>query len=234
MGVPQVIADLRELAPAVEPSLLGCDFGHLAQEVEHLEEAGAKVFHLDVMDGHFVPNLSFGLPVVAAVRRATKRPLDVHLMIAVPERYIEQFRDAGADLITFHIEAVPEPGPLLERIRSVGAAAGLTLNPYTHVSEIEPYLELCDLILVMSVNPGFGGQEFEPAALEKLRWLKERAGPNVLLSVDGGVNPQTIADCARAGADLLVVGTALLNHSDYRRRLAQMTKLVRSAQDVEA
>jgi ribulose-phosphate 3-epimerase len=233
MGVSQVLADLHGAVPVIGPSLLGCDFGRLADEVQQLEHAGARVFHLDIMDGHFVPNLSFGLPVVEAVRRATTRPLDVHLMISAPGRYVEGFREAGADLITVHIEAVPEPGRLLEKIRKLGAGAGLTLNPYTSVTELEPFLDLCDLVLVMSVNPGFGGQQFQPVALEKLRWLRERVGSDVLLSVDGGVNPETISDCAQAGADLLVVGSALLNHDNYRQRLAELTALAKSIKDVE-
>jgi ribulose-phosphate 3-epimerase len=233
MGVSRVLADLHGAVPVIGPSLLGCDFGRLADEVQRLEQAGARVFHLDIMDGHFVPNLSFGLPVVEAVRRATTSPLDVHLMISAPGRYVEEFREAGADLITIHIEAVPEPGELLETIRKLGAGAGLTLNPYTPVTDIEPYLDLCDLVLVMSVNPGFGGQQFHPEALDKLRWLRDRVRSDVLLSVDGGVNPTTIGDCARAGADLFVVGTALLNHSNYRQRLAELTALVKSIKDVE-
>jgi ribulose-phosphate 3-epimerase len=228
-----MIAELRGAAPLVGPSLLGCDFGHLAREVAKLEGAGAKVFHLDIMDGHFVPNLSFGLPVVEAVRRATRRPLDVHLMIDAPARYVEEFRQAGADLITIHVEAVPEPGPLLERIRSLGAAPGITLNPYTPVTDIEPYLGLCDLVLVMSVDPGFGGQQFQPVALDKLLWLRERVARRTLLSIDGGVNPTTIRDCAQAGADILVVGTALLNHNNYRKRFAELTALAKSTRDVE-
>lgn len=234
MGVSPVFTDLHHAVPTVAPSLLGCDFGHLADEVRRLEDAGAKVFHLDIMDGHFVPNLSFGLPVVEAVRRATDRALDVHLMISEPGRYIDDFYRAGADMITVHAEVVPEPRSVLEEIHALGAAAGITLKPETPVVAVEPYLDLCNLVLVMSVSPGFGGQEFQRVALAKLRWLRERAGPDTLLSVDGGVNTDTIADCARAGADLFVVGSALLNHDRYDRRFAELTALIRSAKELKA
>lgn len=228
------LADLHAAAPLIGPSLLAADFANLEREIRQLEEAGARVLHLDVMDGHFVPNLSFGIPVVKAIRRVSKLPLDAHLMISEPARYVEAFRRAGADLITFHIEAVPEPVPLLEKIHQLGACAGLSLNPPTPVSAVEPYLAHCDLVLTMSVMPGFGGQEFDPVALSKLRLLREKAGSGVLLSVDGGVNSDTIGQCAEAGAELLVVGTALFEHSDYRRRLAELAALARGRGNVRA
>jgi len=175
------------------------------------------------MDGHFVPNLSFGVPVVEAIRRVTRLPLDVHLMLREPGRYIEVFRRAGADLLTIHIEAAPDPVPLLRSIRHWGAGAGIAYNPTTPVAAIEPFLAHCDLVLTMSVMPGFGGQAFDPVALSKLRLLRERAGPGVLLSVDGGVNLETIGPCVQAGAALLVVGTALFEHRDYEQRLGELT-----------
>jgi ribulose-phosphate 3-epimerase len=190
-----------------------------------VEAAGARILHLDVMDGHFVPNLSFGIPVVAAVRRVTSLPLDVHLMISNPDRFVEPFRRAGADLLTIHVEAVPDPSPLLERIHGLGAGAGIALDPPTPVSAIEPYLGCCDLVLTMSVMPGFGGQHFEPETLGKLRLLRQRAGPDVLLSVDGGINPETLGSCAEAGAQLFVVGTALFHYPDYGGRLSELTAL---------
>jgi len=220
----QLIAQLRAATPVVGPSLLACDFANLESEIRRVERAGAQVLHLDIMDGHFVPNLSFGLPVVQAIRRVTRLPLDVHLMMSEPGRYVERFREAGADLITFHIEVVPDPGPLLAKIRSLGAAAGLSLNPPTPVAANEPFLGQCDLVLVMSVMPGFGGQEFDRSALAKLRRVRAVAGPELLLSVDGGINPRTIALCAEAGAGLFVAGTALFSHSDYRQRLAELTE----------
>jgi len=232
MAAPALLAELHSAVPLVAPSLLACDFGALREEINLLEEAGAEVFHLDVMDGHFVPNLSIGLPIVEAVRRATDLPLDVHLMLSQPGRYIKQFRQAGADLITIHIEAVPQPSELLEEIHRLGAGAGLSLNPPTPVKHIEPYLQECDLVLVMSVMPGFGGQEFDPTALDKLHRLRELCGSELLLSIDGGVKLETIGACATAGADLLVVGTGLLAHDDYSQRLAELTGRARSSRDV--
>lgn len=232
MDPARLLADLHAAAPLIVPSLLAADFANLEQEVRRLEEAGARSFHLDIMDGHFVPNLSFGIPVVQAVRRVTRLPLDVHLMISDPDRYVEAFHKAGADLITFHIEAVPEPVALLEKIRRLGAGAGLSLNPPTPLATLENYLDHCDLVLVMSVMPGFGGQEFDPVALEKLRRLRALTGGKVLLSVDGGVNTDTIAACAAAGAHLFVVGTGLLGHPDYRQRYAELTALAKAGLDV--
>lgn len=222
------IAQLRGQAPRIGPSLLSCDFARLEREVQQVEEAGAQVLHLDVMDGHFVPNLSFGIPVVEAIRRVTRLPLDVHLMISDPARYAQAFRNAGADWLTFHIEAVPRPEELLERIRGWGAAAGLSLNPPTPLSAVEPYLTLCDLVLVMSVMPGFGGQTFDPVGLEKLASLRASGPAGLLLSIDGGVNDATIESCTAAGADLCVVGSAFFSHSDYRRRMAELLARARA------
>jgi ribulose-phosphate 3-epimerase len=233
MTVSALVAELHAAVPLIGPSLLACDFGRLAEEVRRVEEAGARLLHLDVMDGHFVPNLSFGLPIVEAVRRATRLPLDVHLMISEPARYVEAFRQAGADLLTIHIEAVPEPRALLRQIRQLGAGAGLSLNPPTPITSIAPYLDEVDLVLVMSVMPGFGGQAFEPVALEKLRWLRAQAGANVLLSVDGGVKAETIATCAQAGARLFVVGTGLFRFPDYREQMTRLRSLANSYKDVQ-
>jgi ribulose-phosphate 3-epimerase len=232
MSASRILADLHARLPLVNPSLLACDFGHLAHEIQRCEAAGAQLLHLDIMDGHFVPNLSFGLPIVQAIRRATRLPLDVHLMISQPERYVKQFREAGANLITIHIEVVPEPRPLLEQIRDLGAGAGISLNPPTPLESIEGYLDVCDLVLVMSVMPGFGGQEFDPVALEKLRRLRQLIGGRVLLSVDGGVHDDTIAACVEAGADLLVIGTGFFAHQDYVRRMAELLGLAKSHKDV--
>ena len=232
MGTSPLLADLHASVPLVGPSLLACDFGNLEREVRRLEEAGARILHVDVMDGHFVPNLSFGIPVVEAVRRLTDLALDVHLMISNPGEFIEPFRRAGADLITIHAEVAPDPTELLERIHGLGAGAGIATNPPTPVQVIEGYLDQCDLVLSMSVMPGFGGQQFQAVALEKLRWLKERAKDEVLLSVDGGVNIDTIAACAEAGANLFVVGTALLGQEDYGERFAQFSSLVKNYYNV--
>ena len=225
------IDTLRSAAPVVAPSLLACDFANLEREIRAVEEAGAKVLHLDIMDGHFVPNLSFGLPVVRAIRRVSTVTLDVHLMISQPGRYLERFREAGADFLTIHIEEEPHPQPLLEQIRSLGAAAGLSLNPPTPVSAIEPYLEWCDQVLVMSVMPGFGGQAFDPVALEKLARLREVAPSRLLLSVDGGVGDETMGPCVQAGAQMLVTGTAFFRFDDYQKRLAELTRIANSSKD---
>jgi ribulose-phosphate 3-epimerase len=228
MGASLPLADLYAAAPLIGPSLLACDFAHLEREVRRLKEAGARILHLDVMDGHFVPNLSFGIPIVEAVRRVTDLVLDVHLMISNADRFIEPFRRAGADLITIHVEAVADPPELLSRIRGLGAGAGLALSPPTPAQAVEPYLGLCDLVLTMSVMPGFGGQQFQATALEKLRWLRRKVGHGVFLSVDGGVNLDTIGACAEAGANLFVTGTALFGEEDYRERLHQFHCLVKS------
>lgn len=207
------------------PSLLLCDFARLAEEIDRLERAGVQALHLDVMDGHFVRNLTYGPPVVAAVRSCTDLPLDVHLMISNPEEYVEEFREAGADSITVHIEAVHDPRPLLTRIRELGAAAGLALNPPTPLAAVEPYLSSCDLLLVMSVMPGFGGQSFDPVAIDKLRALdSSRAAKHLLLEVDGGVNDATIGSCAQAGATLFVVGSAIFRQPDYQQAVGRLTQ----------
>lgn len=228
MSDSRVAADLLSAAPLVAPSLLACDFAALGEEIRRVEAAGARVLHLDIMDGHFVPNLSIGIPVVEAVRRSTDLPLDVHLMISEPGRYVREFRRAGADLLTFHVEAVADPRPLLEEIRSLGAAPGMSLNPPTPADALAGCIELCDLVLVMSVMPGFGGQTFDPAAPAKLRRLRELAGPDVLLSVDGGINRETAPLCAEAGADMFVTGSALFSEDDYGRFIREVTALAKS------
>lgn len=218
---------LRAAAPAIMASLLQCDFGRLRQEVEAVEAAGVAAMHLDVMDAHFVPNFTYGMPIVEAVRRATDRPLDVHLMIDNPEQYIEAFRKAGADSLTIHAEAVSDPRPVLEKIRSLGAIAGLAINPPTPLSAIEACLPYCDLILVMSVMPGFGGQKFDHVALGKLRTLKSRPDVKALLEVDGGVSIETIGKCAEAGADLFVTGSAIFRHDDYATAVRELRAAAR-------
>ena len=222
------LAKLRASAPAVLPSLLQCDFGNLEREVRALVTAGVPGFHLDVMDGNFVPNLSYGMPIVEAVRRLTDLPLDCHLMINNPSAYLAAFRQAGADVLTIHAEAVVDPRPVLKQIKELGAAAGLALNPATPLDKIAKCLDLCDLVLVMSVNAGFGGQKFDRVALEKLRKVREMAGPDVVLEVDGGVNKQTIGECASAGAQLFVVGSAIFSHPPYEATVADLAQLARA------
>jgi ribulose-phosphate 3-epimerase len=203
-------------------SLLFCDFLQLRDEVQAVEAAGTAAMHLDVMDGQFVPNFTYGMTIVEAVRRATDKPLDCHLMMHNPERYIEDFRRAGADNMTIHIEAVPDARPVLEKIRSLGATAGLALNPPTPLSAIENCLPYCDLVLVMSVMPGFGGQSFEDEALLKLAAIKARKDVSPLLEVDGGVSVETIGKCAAAGAELFVTGSAIFRHKDYPAAVQQL------------
>jgi ribulose-phosphate 3-epimerase len=222
LGRDELKARLRAASPAILPSLLACDFAHLEQEVSAVEAAGAPALHLDVMDGHFVPNISIGVPIVQAVRRITDLPLDVHLMISNPAEYVEPFRKAGADSLTIHVEAVKDPRPVLDKIRSLGASAGLALNPTTPLSATETSLPHCDLVLVMSVMPGFGGQEFEDVALTKLRELSGRNNCDALLEVDGGVNAETAGACAEAGAELFVVGTAIFGDGDYRSAIERI------------
>lgn len=219
---------IRHSAPAVLPSLLLCDFGNLEREVRQLEAAGVKALHLDVMDGHFVPNFTYGMPLVAAFRKLTDLPLDVHLMIAQPEQYVGAFCEAGADIVTVHIEATSQPRALLSQIRELGVGAGIALNPATPLGVLDGCLDLADLVLVMSVPAGFGGQKFDDVALEKLRELKAEVRPEVLLEVDGGVNETTIGRAARAGAQLFVVGSAIFGQPRYDAAVRELTAKARS------
>ena len=223
------LESLRQSAPAVLPSLLLCDFGNLQREVRQLEAAGVKALHLDVMDGHFVPNFTYGMPLVAAFRKLTDLPLDVHLMIAQPEQYVGAFCEAGADIVTVHIEATSQPRALLSQIRELGAGAGIALNPATPLSALDECLDLADVVLVMSVPAGFGGQKFDEAALDKLRALKAKVRPEVLLEVDGGVNETTIVGAARAGAQVFVVGSAIFGQPRYDAAVAKLSAMARSA-----
>ncbi len=209
----------------VLPSLLSCDFTNLERQIGALKAAGVKALHLDVMDGNFVPNLTFGMLIVEAVRRLTDLTLDVHLMIEDPGRYVRRFCDSGADVLTIHVEAVGDPRPVLEEIRAMDVSAGVALNPGTPLASIEGCLDLCDLVLVMSVEAGFGGQDLMPVAFDKLRRLREIAGADLLLEVDGGVNRTTIGNCAKAGAQLFVIGSAFFQDADYHASLNELTGL---------
>jgi len=218
------VTDLVKDVPLINPSILAADFAHLEDEIRKVEAAGVKILHLDIMDGHFVPNLSIGTPVVEAVRRISALPLDVHLMLSEPWKYVKPFRKAGADMITVHIEVLEDPRPLLDEIRSLGAAAGLAHNPPTPFEKIAPFINDCELILTMSVMPGFGGQSFNPSVLEKVRAIRATASPEMLLSIDGGINLQTISEAARSGCNVFVAGTAVFGAKNYTEQMIQLRK----------
>jgi ribulose-phosphate 3-epimerase len=196
------------------PSILSADFANLASEIRQVTNAGAKMVHLDVMDGHFVPNITLGPPVVAWIRKCTEAFLDTHLMITHPEQYAEAFVKAGANNITFHIETVKDPADFIRRLRDFGVTVGVTLNPPTPVKTIEKVAVLCDMVLVMTVNPGFGAQEFMDTAAKKCRQVRDIVGPNVRIEVDGGINSKTIAIARDYGADTFVAGNAIFAHLD--------------------
>ena len=206
----------------ISPSDLSADFARLGEEVKNIGLAGADMVHLDVMDGHFVTNISFGLPIIASLRPVTDMVLDVHLMIEKPEDYVERFIEAGADIVTFHYEAASDIPVLLDTIRMHGRRAAISVKPKTPVEVIYPYLDKCDMILIMTVEPGYGGQALIPETLDKVRALRreiERRGLQTKIQVDGGVNEKTARDCIEAGADILVAGSAVFGKSDRRQAI---------------
>ena len=205
----------------VSPSILTADFARLEQECKTLEKCGADWIHCDVMDGNFVPNLTFGMPVVKSIRKCVVLPLDVHLMIERPERYVAQFAEAGANLITIHAEATDDVAGCLKLIRACGKQAGISLKPSTPVETLEQYRGLFDMILIMSVEPGFGGQTFIESSVDKIKQAK-KLFPDVLVEVDGGINKNTAKKVIDAGVDVIVAGSAILNAADKRAAIAEI------------
>ena len=207
----------------IAPSILSADFSKLGEEVLAVEKGGADYIHIDVMDGHFVPNITIGPLIVEAIRPVTKLPLDVHLMIENPDRYIEAFAKAGADYITVHVEACRHLHRTIQSIKSFGIKAGVVLNPATPVETIQHIIGDIDMVLLMSVNPGFGGQKFIPEVLPKIKKVKalaEQKGVDIEIEIDGGVNPETAKDCIEAGATVLVAGSAVYNQPDYAKAIS--------------
>lgn len=212
----------------LSPSILAADFWRLGEEISAVERAGGKVLHVDVMDGVFVPSISFGMPVLRSIRKCTRLFLDVHLMIEKPERYIEEFADCGADLINFHLEATQDPMSVIAQIRARGRKVGITIKPATPISALEPYLEKVDMVLVMTVEPGFGGQALIPECLEKVRQLRTLARerkPELAIEVDGGVKLSNLGEVLNAGANVIVAGSAVFGGDTEKKAGEFLSKL---------
>jgi ribulose-phosphate 3-epimerase len=213
----------------IAPSILSADFAYLADEIAKVTEAGADMIHVDVMDGHFVPNFTIGPPIVKAIRKVTRLPLDVHLMMTNPDDYIHDFIKAGSNYITVHVETCPHLHRTIQSIKEEGVKAGVTLNPATPLSSVEEILGEVDLLLIMSVNPGFGGQSFIPSVLEKLRRARtmiDQRGAKVELEIDGGIKVENVAAIAQAGADILVSGSAIFQSKDYKDTIQKMRRAI--------
>jgi ribulose-phosphate 3-epimerase len=217
----------------IAPSLLAADFNRLGEEVAAVERAGVDLLHFDVMDGHFVPNISMGVPILQAIRKITKLPLDAHLMISEPEKYIEVFIKSGANSVSVHCEVCPDIPKMAKRIRELGARASIGINPETSIDRVIAAAEHLDMILIMSVHPGFGGQEFIPASLQKLREVRrelKRRGLALDLEIDGGVKADNIADVKAAGANVFVSGSGIFGAKDYARIVTEMRGLIARAE----
>jgi ribulose-phosphate 3-epimerase len=217
----------------IAPSLLAADFSRLGDEVRAVERAGADLLHFDVMDGHFVPNISMGVPILQAIRKVTKLPLDAHLMISEPEKYVEVFIKSGANSVSVHCEVCPDIPKIAKRIRDLGARASIGINPETSIDRVIAAAEHLDMILIMSVHPGFGGQEFIPASLQKLREVRRelaRRGLSLDVEIDGGVKADNIADVKAAGANVFVSGSGIFGEKDYEKIVATMRDLIAHAQ----
>ena len=216
------------MALLISPSVLSCDFANIQRDVEMINSSSADWFHVDVMDGVFVPNISFGFPVIAAIKKHATKPLDVHLMIANPDQYIEEFKKAGADILTVHYEACPHLHRTIQAIRAAGMKAGVALNPHTPVDLLQDVIRELDLVLIMSVNPGFGGQKFIQNAVLKVEQAKNlihRFGSHALVEVDGGVNLETGNELVKAGADVLVAGSFVFGSSDPKATITELKSI---------
>jgi ribulose-phosphate 3-epimerase len=217
----------------IAPSLLSCDFARIADEVKRVEEGGADLLHLDVMDAHFVPNLTIGPPVIRAIKQVASKPLDVHVMITSPLKFAPAYLDAGADTYTFHVEAPDYPAGVIEYVKKRGKRVGMAINPDTPVERLAPYRANLDLILVMSVFPGFGGQSFIRDVLAKARAIRYDWGFTGDIEIDGGIAPDTIADAAAAGCNVFVAGSAIFGAKDVRGRIAELRRLAEGAKTKE-
>jgi ribulose-phosphate 3-epimerase len=218
-GIEQPAKGLKMRLPIagtieVAPSVLSADFARLADEIGQITSAGVKIVHLDVMDGHFVPNITIGPPVIAKLRKVSDLVFDAHLMISEPAEYAERFVEAGADHVTFHIEATDDPAAIIDKLHELGRTAGICLNPDTPVEAIAQVALLCDMVLVMTVYPGFGGQKFMPEAAKKIAQVRQMVGPDIRIEVDGGIDPETTPIVVSYGADTLVAGNAVFGKSD--------------------
>ncbi|MCP3739048.1 ribulose-phosphate 3-epimerase [Rossellomorea sp. BNER] len=209
----------------IAPSILSADFAHLARDIQEVVEGGADYIHVDIMDGHFVPNITMGPMIVEAIRPVTELPLDVHLMIENPERYIEAFAKSGADIITVHVETCPHLHRTIQQIKALGVKAGVVLNPATPAEMVRPIIDELDMVLLMTVNPGFGGQSFIENVLPKIATIREWANklnPSLEIEVDGGINPENAQKCAKSGADVFVAGSAIYNQKDRKQAIQEI------------